>query len=94
MKFAKLTVIPVLLLILASPWIVRAVKASTTETKVFVHPDEMKVKVGDIFKVYVNASDVFGLQGFDFMLKYNTNVLDCSFGRGHLSFAFRRLLCC
>jgi len=79
MKFAQKAIILVLLLILASPFVLSVVQALSMvgETKVFVYPDKMKVKVSDVFKVYINISDVSGLQGFDFMLTYNTSILDC-----------------
>lgn len=47
------------------------------ETIVYVYPEELKVEVGEVFNIYVNVRDVSGLQGFDFMLLYNTAFLDC-----------------
>ena len=69
----------VLLLVLASSYVSSAVDAFNlfAKTKVCVHPEDIKVEVGDVFEVYVNVCDVSGLQGFDFMLKYDTAVLDC-----------------
>ena len=59
-------------------------------TKVCVHPAEIMVKVGDVFEVYINVCDVLGLQGFDFMLKYDTGVLDClSLEEGTFMSSFR-----
>lgn len=78
MKLVEKSVVYVLLLILTSSCVLSAVQAFTfVKTKVCVHPEEIKVGVGDVFEVYVNISDVSGLQGFDFMLKYSTAVLDC-----------------
>jgi hypothetical protein len=79
MKSYKNTIFAVLLFILIPICISNGAKASTwfTKTKVSVHPEEIKVKVGEVFEVYINISDVSGLQGFDFMLKYDTDVLDC-----------------
>lgn len=56
----------------------RAYYESSDEATVYVHPKELKVEVGEVFNIYVNIRDVSGLQGFDFMLKYNTAFLDCS----------------
>ena len=47
------------------------------ETTVYVDPQESVVKVGQTFKVNVSIADVYGLQGFDFCLFYNTTILDC-----------------
>jgi len=44
---------------------------------VYVYPEELKVEVCETFDIYINIRDVSGLQGFDFMLKYNTAFLDC-----------------
>lgn len=79
MRFVEKTVIFVLLLILASSCVLGVAQAFTmvAETKVCVHPYELKVEVGETFNVYVNVCDVSRLQGFDFMLKYDTDVLDC-----------------
>lgn len=46
-------------------------------TIVYVYPEELTVEVGEVFNVYINVRDVSGLQGFDFMLLYNTAFLDC-----------------
>jgi len=51
--------------------------ASSTVATVYVYPEELKVVVGEPFNVYVKIRDVSGLQGFDFMLKYDTAFLDC-----------------
>lgn len=80
MKFIQKAVVSVLLLTLASSCVFgvgRALSQAGAVTKVCVHPDEMMVKVGNVFEVYVNVCDVLGLQGFDFMLTYDTDVLDC-----------------
>jgi hypothetical protein len=79
MKLVEKAVISVLLLILASSFVLSVVQAymMTAETQVYVHPDETKVEVGEVFNIYINVRDVSGLQGFDFMLKYDTDVLDC-----------------
>ena len=50
---------------------------SSPVATVYVHPDELKVQVDETFNVYINVRDVTGLQGFDFMLKYDTAFLDC-----------------
>lgn len=47
------------------------------ETTVCVHLEEVKVEVGETFTVYINVCKVSGLQGFDFMLSYDTRFLDC-----------------
>ncbi len=49
----------------------------STVATVYVHPKELKVHVGEVFKIFINIRDVSGLQAFDFMLKYNTSFLDC-----------------
>lgn len=79
MKIVKETVVSVLLLILASSYVPGMVQAFTltTETKVYVHPEETRVKVGEVFDIYINVNNASRLQGFDFMLMYDTNVLDC-----------------
>jgi len=79
MKHVEKVVALVLLLVLASSCVSSAVQAFTTvaKTKVCVHPEDFKVGVGEVFEVYINVCDVSGLQGFDFMLKYDTDVLDC-----------------
>jgi len=41
-----------------------------------VHPDESYVKVGQVFTIDINVTNVFGLQGFDFCLRYDTTILD------------------
>jgi len=51
--------------------------AASPETTVYVYPEESIVKVCETFTVDVNILDVTGLQGFDFMLAYDTTVLDC-----------------
>jgi hypothetical protein len=51
--------------------------ATSLEIKVSVDPSEVNVKVGDVFEVYVNISNVSNLQGFDFMLAYNAGILNC-----------------
>jgi len=55
------------------------VQAFTTasETAVFVHPAKATAKVNQTFQVSVNVSLVSKLQGFDFMLTYDTRLLDC-----------------
>jgi len=45
--------------------------------QVFVYPDELEVKCGQSFQVYINVSGVTMLEAFDFMLKYNSGVLSC-----------------
>jgi hypothetical protein len=45
--------------------------------KVFVYPDELEVKCGQSFQVYINVSGVTKLEAFDFMLKYSSSVLRC-----------------
>jgi len=80
MEFVEKAVVFVLLLTLASSSVFgvgQAFNQAGAGTEVCVHPDEMMVKVGEVFEVYVNVCDVFGLQGFDFMLMYDTEVLDC-----------------
>jgi len=78
-KIVNETVVSVLLFILVSPYLPSMVQAFTftTETTVSVHPEETKVKVGDVFDIYINVNNVSGLQGFDFMLTYDTDALDC-----------------
>lgn len=55
------------------------VQAFTTasETTVFVYPAKVAAKVNQTFQVSVNISLVSKLQGFDFMLTYDTRLLDC-----------------
>jgi len=78
LKYADNGVMLVMLLVLACYVISVAHAGATCGTaKVCVHPSEIRVKVGEVFEVHVNISDVSRLQGFDFMLKYNTAVLDC-----------------
>ena len=78
-KIVRETVVSVLLFILVSPYLPSMVQAFTvtTETTVSIHPEETKVKVGDVFDICINVNNVSGLQGFDFMLTYDTDVLDC-----------------
>jgi len=47
------------------------------ETVVYVQPPETAVNVGKEFEVYINVRNVSGLQGFDFRLSYETELLDC-----------------
>jgi len=80
MKFVEKAVVFVLLLMYGSSCVLgvgQAFSQAGAGTEVCVHPDEVMVKVGEVFDVYVNVCDVFGLQGFDFMLTYDTDVLDC-----------------
>ncbi len=60
---------------------VLAVQGFTTSseviTRVFVSPEEVTVGVNETFQVSVDVAMVSRLQGFDFMLSYDTNVLDC-----------------
>jgi hypothetical protein len=46
-------------------------------TVVSVFPEKLTVKVNETFKIFVNISGVEKLQGFDFMLAYDTRILDC-----------------
>lgn len=46
-------------------------------TVVSVFPEKLTVRVNETFRIFVNVSGVEKLQGFDFMLTYDTRVLDC-----------------
>lgn len=48
-----------------------------TGTVVSVFPEKLTVKVDETFRIFVNVSGVEKLQGFDFMLAYDTRILDC-----------------
>jgi hypothetical protein len=45
------------------------------DAAVFVDPKESSAEVGQTFAVNISISDVSGLLGFDFLLSYNTTVL-------------------
>lgn len=47
-----------------------------SETIVYVRPEESHVKVGQVFTIDIDITDVSGLQGFDFCLRYDTTILD------------------
>ena len=49
----------------------------SVETTVYVYPEEMTVCIGETFEAHINICNVSGLQGFDFMLSYDTTLLDC-----------------
>jgi len=72
-----------LLLLLMSLLIFPAVSATAqgaymyVKTTVYVYPEEIRVKVGETFETYIKIRDVSGLQGFDFMLSYDSTLLDC-----------------
>ena len=50
---------------------------SEVTAKVFVAPEKTTVGVNENFQVSIDVAMVSKLQGFDFMLSYDTNVLDC-----------------
>lgn len=55
------------------------VQALTSESEaiVFVHPQKSIVKINATFQIFVNVSAVSKLQGFDFMLTYDSRLLNC-----------------
>lgn len=79
MKLVGKSVVLVLLSILAVSSLLSVAQAFTMlyRTKVCVDPGELKVQCGQAFQVYVNVCDVSGLQAFDFMLKYDSKIIDC-----------------
>ena len=73
--FKKFVSLAFVLLFLLSIMVAGGV--GSPETTVYVDPEEITVKVGETFTVDVNILDVSGLQGFDFMMAYDTTILDC-----------------
>ncbi|MDH5376142.1 MAG: dockerin type I domain-containing protein [Candidatus Bathyarchaeota archaeon] len=49
---------------------------ASSETTVYVDPEESTVKLCQTFTIDVNVVDVSGLQGVDFCLSYDTTILD------------------
>jgi hypothetical protein len=47
------------------------------EANVFAYPEKSTVKINATFQVFVNVSAVSKLQGFDFMLTYDSRLLSC-----------------
>jgi hypothetical protein len=66
------------LIIVAFLGLTTQASTAVAETTVFVHPEKATVKVGEIFHIYVNVSGASKLQGFDFMLSYDSRLLNCS----------------
>jgi hypothetical protein len=57
---------------------VRAFTApAPVEASVFLYPQRIVVKANDTFQASVNVANVSKLQGFDFMVAYDTRLLDC-----------------
>jgi hypothetical protein len=75
-KSEMLLVIFSLLLVVFPASTVRPVAAST-EATVFVSPANVTVKVNETFQILVKVSDAPRLQGFDFMLTYDSRLLKC-----------------
>jgi len=48
-----------------------------SEANVFVYPEESTVKINATFQIFVNVSAVSKLQGVDFMLNYDSKLLNC-----------------
>jgi hypothetical protein len=62
----------------AFPAVLVGASDTVVETTVFVYPSELTVAVNETFQVFVNVSSAFKLQGFDFMLTYDSAILNCS----------------
>jgi len=73
----KIVLLAFFSIFLLSVMVINRSIAAPPEATVFVHPEESVVKVYEIFTVDVSISDVSGLQGFDFVLAYDTSILDC-----------------
>lgn len=69
----------VFLVFLVLPFVTERVLAGTAVAalKVYVDPEQVQVKVGEVFDVRINVSDISYLQGLDFMLKYSVGILTC-----------------
>ncbi len=50
---------------------------ASVPTTVFVDPAQVQVELGQTFKLEVKIDNVSKLQGFDFMIFYDTSRLDC-----------------
>jgi hypothetical protein len=74
LKKAKMA-LPTLVFVLLF-MIVRPLVMGMPGTTVFVDPKESNVKVGQTFAVNITIMEVTGLLGFDFLLSYNTAVLE------------------
>ena len=73
MKKAK-AALPVSIIVLLFV-VVRPLCMATPDTTVFVDPKESNVKVGQTFAINISIVNVSGLIAFDFLLSYNTTVL-------------------
>jgi hypothetical protein len=60
------------------PLTARAFYAAVSQATVFVDPAKVTAGVNETIQIRVNISDVSNLQGFDFMLAYDSRVLNCS----------------
>ncbi len=55
--------------------------ANLTQTKLYIDPSSImdkKLKVDDTFTVNVSVADVTDLKGYEFRLRYNTDILDAT----------------
>ena len=76
---AALPVIVIVLLLLSEC----PLGMASPEATVLVDPEESSVEVGQTFSVNISIANVSGLLGFDFLLSYNSSVLDLvSVGEG------------
>jgi hypothetical protein len=66
------------LLTVTFPVLTAPASNAIVEATVFVHPDTLTVAVNATFQIFINVSSASGLQGFDFMLAYNSTLLNCS----------------
>lgn len=73
MKRAK-AALPVIIIVLLFV-VVRPLGKAIPETTVFVDPEESNVEVGQTFATNISIANVSGLLGFDFLLSYNTTIL-------------------
>lgn len=65
------------LVVLASPIVTVQALTVEAEADVFVYPEKSTVKINATFQIFVNISAVSKLQGFDFMLTYDSKLLNC-----------------
>ena len=68
---ALLLMVTVLLFVVVCP-----LGMANPETTVFVDPKEGNVEEGQTFAVNISIADVSGLLGFEFLLSYNTTILE------------------
>jgi hypothetical protein len=65
------------LIVAALPFFTVEAFTAGSEANVFVYPEESTVKINATFQIFVNVSAVSKLQGVDFMLNYDSKLLNC-----------------